>query len=478
MKKIVGLVVILAVLILGSYYGTGMITERKVRETVKVINQNNGIYAEIKSYSRGWFHSTASIDWNLQIPERVIDGANAKPQTIPAQKYEISMPLAINHGPFIFSDSGMKFGVGFAKTDLDLPPKYVKQFDSLFTADSTKPQVDLGLFVNYLLKSRITLAVPEFKLVAKKGSGQLTWEGMDTSVSMNSDLSNIDGDFTVNGMSFSQDGKKVTIDAITSSYDLKKSVYGLFTGSASLSFPSMVVTNQGAKIFELDDLSMKSNSDISGKTISSSVSLTLDALMLKDQKYGPGSFELAIRNLDAQAMGRINELSSKLQNGKDDQKQQAMMQLLQELPALASQGPEIEISQMTFKLPDGKVEGTLLLSLPKIASANIMSIVQSLNGTAHFEVPRALVQMAAADTFKKSIMNNQLQQAMAQQNQGAMSVVEVDKQAQAMAEKRLNAMVESGMFVAKDKELIVDLRLEQGKLMVNGKPFHAGMLKF
>ena len=200
--------------------------------------------------------------------------------------------------------------------------------------------------------------------------------------------------------------------------------------------------------------------------------------MLKGKKYGPGKFELAIRNLDAKAMGRINGLSTQLQSGDEAQKQQAMMQLLQEVPMLLSKGPEIEISQMEFKLPDGNVEGSLLISLPKLANANVMSIIQSVNGKAHFEVPRALVRMAATDTFQKSIMNNQLQQAMAQQNQSTPSVLEVHKQAQEMADKRLNAMIDAGMFVAKDKDLIIDLRLEQGKLMVNGKAFNAGMLKF
>lgn len=478
MKKIIGLVVILAVLVLGSYYGTGMITERKVRETINIINQSNGLYAEIKNYDRGWFSSSAQIDWNMMVPERVVSGADGQSKTIPAQKYELTMPLKINHGPVIFYDSGVKFGLGYAKTDIDLPPKYVKQFESLFTKESTKPQVDLSLFVNYLAKTRITLSIPEFQLIAKEGSGKLNWQGMNTSISMNSDLSAVDGDLKISGMTYSQNEMKMTLAAVDSVYSLSKSSYGLFTGSASLSFPSLVVMNKDAKIFELDDFDVESSSDISGEVVNSHLRMSLDSLLLNNQKYGPGNFEMAIRNLDAKAMGRINELSNQLQNGDEAQKQQTLVLLMQELPKLVSQGPEIEVSQMEFKLPDGKIEGNMLLSIPKQPDANIMTIVQGVKGNAHLEVPRDLVRMAIADTIKKSIMNNQLQQALAQQNQNPMSVTEVHNQAQSMADKRLDAMIDAGVFVKKDKDLVVDLQLEKGKLIINGKPFDANMIKF
>ena len=70
MKKLAGLIIILAVLILGGYYGMGVLTERTIKKNIEVINQSNGLFAQIEQYNRGWFSSDAKIKWRLHVPER------------------------------------------------------------------------------------------------------------------------------------------------------------------------------------------------------------------------------------------------------------------------------------------------------------------------------------------------------------------------------------------------------------------------
>ncbi|MCC5791177.1 MAG: YdgA family protein [Legionellaceae bacterium] len=477
MKKLIGLVVILAVLVLGSYYGTGVITERKVRETVNVISQHNGIYVQLKDYQRGWFHSSAQLDWRLDIPERVVRAANGA-QTVPAQRYEFSMPLTVDHGPVIFSDAGVKFGLGYAQTRMTLPEKYVQQFESLFTKDSTQPKLEFSQFINYLAKSRISLAVPAFQLVSAEGTGRLHWKGMDTSVSMTSDLSNIDGSFLVKGMDFSKDKMKTSLSEIKADYDVSKSSYGLYVGSASLSFPSLVVSTIDKRVFELDDVSLDSSSDISSGLLSSHLNLALKKLMLEEQQYGPGNVELAVRNLDAGAMSRINTLSMQLQNSDETQKQQLMMSMMAELPKLFSQGPELEIAQLEFTLPEGQITGNLLLSLPKSEGGNVMMLMQGVKGNAHLELPHAFVHLMLVDAIANKMMSDHVQQAMAQQsNQGALTFDEAKSQAEKMADQRIQAMIDTGTFVVRDQKLVVDMHLEGGQLLVNGKAFNPAMMK-
>jgi len=48
MKKLAGLIIILAVLILGGYYGMGFLTERTIKRNINVINQSNGLYADVE----------------------------------------------------------------------------------------------------------------------------------------------------------------------------------------------------------------------------------------------------------------------------------------------------------------------------------------------------------------------------------------------------------------------------------------------
>ena len=75
MKKLAGLVIILAALVLGGYYGMGVLTEKTIRKNIEVIDQSNGLHAEIEQYDRGLFSSEAKIKWQLHIPERIVTDA-------------------------------------------------------------------------------------------------------------------------------------------------------------------------------------------------------------------------------------------------------------------------------------------------------------------------------------------------------------------------------------------------------------------
>jgi len=479
MKKLIGLVVIVAVLVLGSYFGFGMVTEYKIRDSVKVLNAVDNMYAEVKDYNRGLFHATAEVEWNVNVPERVVKSATGGTSMVPAKEYKFTMPLKVSHGPVIFSDAGIKFGLGYGRTDIDLPSKFQEQFDALFTKDSSKPQLDLSVFVNYLAKTRFKAEVPAFQLVGKQGNGKLDWKGMDSSVRMNSDLSSVDGSINLNGMEFSRDTTTVTMEAVTTTYELAKSAYGLFTGTAEVNFPSLMVMDKDKKLFALESLAVDSSSDVSGDVLNSHVNLSLNALFVNNETFGPANIEMAVRNLDAEAMGKINALSQDIQSDDKAKKQRAMMSMMAEVPNLLSKGPQLEISQLEVRLPQGQVSGNLYVSVPQSEKPNIMTLMQGISGKAHLEVPKAVAQWLIADSMKEAMMKNQLQQMMAQQqNDGTLQMSEVMQQAKDLADKRISAMVSSGMVSEKGDMLVVDVIYEQSKLTVNGKPFNPAMMKF
>ena len=53
MKKLAGLIIILADLILGGYYGMGVLTERTFKKNIEVINQSNGLFAQVINAEHG-----------------------------------------------------------------------------------------------------------------------------------------------------------------------------------------------------------------------------------------------------------------------------------------------------------------------------------------------------------------------------------------------------------------------------------------
>ena len=508
MKKFIGLVVIIAALVLGGgYYGMGLITERTIKKNIDMINQSNGLFVGIERYNRGWYMSTAVLNWRLHIPERLSTNPNGQSTTVPSQDYNIAMPLTIYHGPIIFSDSGVKFGLGYARSDVVLPQMYADKFSNLFTTESIPPKLNLSLFVNYANKSRLHLSLPTFKLIAKQSGDQFVWDGMDSHVSASSNLRNIDGGFTIGGASLTKNKMAATLGNITSSYDLHQTDEGIYLGKASMSLPSFAVTESGQKILEIEQFGVSSSSDIDSGLFSSHFSTSMNKMTVHGKVYGPALVEMSIKNLDAQVLSDINAQVNKIQQGPDAQRQQALIALLPTLPKLFSKGAQFEVSKFSFVMPEGGIEGDLLVSLPKGDAGNPFQLVQKILGHGTLKMPVVVLKELMAQSARQKLLSQPtLQQAMIQQMKTSdptqvapvpaagetpsseaqpsqdqskpMTAVEIQQQAMAQAEQRLSAMVQTGLLALQGTEYVIEVNLAQGQLSVNGKPFTSAMMQF
>lgn len=496
MKKILGLVVILAVLILGSYYGTGMITERTLRKNVLTINQSNGLYVEIEKYNRGWFTSKANFTWRVTVPERVVKEENTT-KTIPAQSYSLDMPLTVYHGPVIFADSKVKFGLGYGQTKLKLPQPYLTQFGNLFTAQSTQPEMDVSVLVNYLNRSRLRISVPQFTLIAKADKTLFEWKGFTNDVTISNNLDVIDGDFMIDGIHVKKDDASVQLGKVTSEYDLHKSTEGLYLGQASVDLPSLVVVEKEQKIFELQQWQAHSKSSIDDGLFNTHLEASLDTIVANGKSYGPGVLRMAFKNLDAQVLAEMNEKVNQMQQGSDMQKQQALIHLLPDFPKLLNKGATFEISEMRFVMPQGEVAGDLVVRLPKGDTGNPFQLIQKTQGEGHLQIPADVLHGIMKQSVKQKMLEQpNLQQAIAEQIQAGqqasntqaqtsteetqgndpLTPQQLDKKAENEANEKLGALVKAGVLTRKDQSYVINLKLENGQLTVNGQPFSTDMI--
>lgn len=484
MKKLTGLVIILAVLILGGYYGMGILTERTVKKNIEVINQSNGLFADIQEYKRGWFCSDAIVKWRLHVPERIVTGDDGKSQTMPAQDYQMEMPIKIYHGPFIYANKQMRFGMGYAQTVFPFPEKYNQQFNELFSKDSEKPQLNLSIFVNYLNKSTVELAVPSFKLITKEGNGKFDWMGMDSTTSMSSNLEKVEGEIEFDGVEFSKDDTKLSLGKVSSEYDLHRTPAGLYLGEASFSLPSLIVVIKDQKMFEINEFTLSSSSDIEDNLFSTHFNAVLKSVFANGKNYGPGEIEMSLRNLDAEVLGKINEQANAMQRGTDQERQQALMAMLPELPKLFSKGAEFEISKLSLQLPQGMIEGNLLITLPKDDSSNPFELIQKTQGNAKLKMPievvkqlmqQSIMQQMAKQPDMQQALIQQLQSGQDQTNQTAPTS---DQIASMQVDKQIQELEQSGLITVDGKDYVIEISLNQGKFTINGKPFDPSTMKF
>jgi uncharacterized protein YdgA (DUF945 family) len=512
MKRLLGLVVVFAVLVLVSYYGMGLLTEKTIKDDVQIINQYQGVHIDIPSYKREWFTSNANFNWTINVPERVVKDQQGQAITIPAQTFKLNMPLKIFHGPIIFADKGVHFGLGYGHTRLNLPAEYEKQFNEFFTAESTKPHLDVGVLVNYLNKSTLEFDLPKFTLVSQTDKSKFEWLGMQKEVTISSNLSTVAGEFVIDGLRFTKAQTQATIGKITSDYDLKQSPEGLYVGDAKISLPSIVVNEANKKIFELVNYSIKADSSVTSGLLDISFDTQLDKVQAQDKVYGPGILKLLLKNLDAKVFAYINTQANKMQHGTEEEKQQAMMALLPELPKLFSKGVRFEIAEMRFTLPEGTTEGNLWVQFPKEESSNPFQMMQKLEGEGQVKLPIATLHMFIFNSEKQQLSKPSIHQAMVNQmeqdqakvdaatptdaptsatpaaeNQATPDALpvsavltpqEIDEKARLQTEQKLGVLEQSGMIRRQDKDYIIELKLANGQLTINGQPFNPSTMHF
>ncbi len=106
MKKIlIGLVLLAAFTFLLGPFVAGYLVESRFQESLQSINKNVSVKLKTATYQRGWFSSKVTFEVPAEIAQ--VMGIPAKEGI---KKYFID--LKINHGPVIFSDSGIQIGLG------------------------------------------------------------------------------------------------------------------------------------------------------------------------------------------------------------------------------------------------------------------------------------------------------------------------------------------------------------------------------
>lgn len=490
MKKITGLVVILAVLILGSFYVTGIVTQRTFNRSLDLMNQTNGVTVSLVNYQRHWFNASAGLNVKFQIPERVETNADGKLETIPAQEFTLAVPVEIMHGPVIYTNKGVLFGLGYATSELNLPKEISEKMAAEFSDKSVQPKFQLSLFVNYLNRSHFQLAVPAFKLISKEGNGEINWLGLTADSSVSSSLNKFNGQLKLDGLKVVKEKMKVDLSAVMSNYSLKRTKDGLFVGDAGFSVPSVVISQDDKPQLSLVQFKAHTESSITKNLFETSFKTSFDKVLLNEKQYGPGLLELSIKNLDAKVLAELNAQANAMQQAPGTQKQQALFAMLPVLPKLFAQGPSFEISTLKLTVPEGDIDGQLVITLPKSENINPFQMMQALEGKGKLQVPSEMVKHALIESLKQkalaetSIQGQMMPQASASQPTPSkdnaqpvtpaskpVATVDVTKQATDDAEKKLTALIDAKLILVEGKNYVVDFQLSQGKITVNGQPF-------
>ena len=514
MKKTIGSVAVLAAVVLGGYYGTGLITERTLKRNIQMINQSNNVSVKLVAYQRGWFHSKANLMWNIQMPERFVPTQQGDSALVPSQTYAFETPVMIYHGPVSLANNGVHFGLGYATTEVQIPETYKKQFDAVYEAESIPPVLNASMFVSYFNQTHLHLQIPTFRLVTIKNKDVIEWGGLDSEFAISAKKYHIDGHLTLNGVNVSSGNMSLSLGKVASEYDMHQNDDGLYLGDASIAFPSLVVMKNKTVDFELADVDTKSESEVVNGLFDSSFHGSFEKLTRHGKAYGPGRITVDLQNLDAKVLATINEQAGKMQRIPDSQRQQALLMMLPQLSTLLGKGATFEVSEFNIGMPDGVFDASLRIALPKGDLGNPFQLIQKIEGKGKVKIPAKLLKTLLTRSVTESLLLQAEKQKL-DQTEPPKTVSEVSnavvvpapeptasevkepvvtvgevktlppvssdefkQQVNVSVDKKIADLIQAGAIRLEGENYCLDLTLAAGQLSVNGHPFSPVMLQF
>lgn len=484
MKKVVVIFVVIFALLLAGYYATGVLTERNIKQNIAALQDSNKLKIRVANYRRGFFKSDAILNVEFISSPKVIYQGSQKIFR-PSNTYFTAVPLRIYHGPIILDGLKPKLGLGYAKTNITFPGHYIKHFNNKYTKESTRPELQLGVFVNFMANTSLTLITPEFTLVSNQKDSNFKWRGMTTNIDMSKNLADIRGDVKIAGINWLHDKTLTVLDSVTSSFKLYKSDFDLYLGESTVAIPAANVSQGDTKLIEVNNLDLKSNSYIDKKLFNSSLQASLDKFYINKETYQNSSIDLYIRNLDAKTLINVNNKIKRAQNGSDRQRKQAIISVLPDLPELLNKGAEFEISDFNINMDTGSVRGNFILSLPNDSNKNPFYLIQKVRGDGQITISKDLLNSILYDIYKKhnakqAELTSTAQQVSVDQKIDEKLQDKVIKEPTELAkiytDNKIAEMLNRGFIISEGKNYRSNIKVVQGRVIVNDKPFSMDIL--
>lgn len=456
--KVVGAVVVAAVVLVGGSYLTGSMAERGFREAAAKRNQNPyGVAVNVVEYKRGVFGATARTE--------VVLPAAAEG---PAFPLPLSEPLTvvfeheITHGPLLTLVSAAR-----VHTRLRLPDESAARLGELFGGDpfAGKAPLTIDTSVGWDGDVRNRILSPAFEATSKdEAKAKVSWGGIDGEFNLSSNLTRSDMNIVFAGFSLAtaDDKNKIRVGRATLKGDMDKGDGYEFIGSGSsiLHLDQVAAIQSGGEdtlhlALDLGNLEMKTLTSLNDGVLEAEVRFSANRIAVEGETketIEDAALTFAYTNIDAKALDIITQNA---RNGQDDEVREAMQE---QMGALLQRKPAIFVKDVSARWPEGETK--LDFRLGYVGSGDLAPT--DFEAELHLSLPRALVVRLLGSQIYENVADNLEDGEASEENIQNLVKARVDRQIAVWAENNLLVEKEDGALRA-------DAQFRAGALNLNGK---------
>jgi len=469
MNKLVATVaVLIALSLLAVPRVLGSITEARVRSRVDAIDAGGVLSAEVTSFERGWFGSSAKIELGLA-PQYLaqLAGFGAAPSDIGSRA---TITVDFGHGPVAVLD-GVHLGWSkmVARLDPEMPGvsqlqeqlgvPYLFEFRGRtgfaggLAFDADMPPIDLPVDAAHLKFSGAFL------------EGTFSGGALESNAHIDSvEFSSPTGTFALSDL------RAATDNQILSQY--------VMPGAAEFSIGRVAVIDAlrgTTPVFEASSLTVTSDVslDEAGALMSMQVNYGIDSVRIEDMEVTAATLGVVARNVDVAAMEAyataVNEFAG---SAAAEDPAALLASLAPQIERALAAGPSVTIDPISFRVDgepfDGRVElATNTARLPPPGTLDLdnpLLVLGLLNTDAELRVSKSLAQRLA-------VLASQLQLGY----DGTLPPDQLEYMAEAQAGLLLVTLVGQGVLLEEGDGYRTALRFADGALTLNGSPLPFGL---
>ncbi|MCH8029326.1 MAG: YdgA family protein [Candidatus Dadabacteria bacterium] len=470
MRVIIGIIVVLVLGLLGATYWFGMGVEKKYTVMIESANNIGRLEVKQKSYDRGFLSSAAEVEYSVKSrsgkagfrvisKDEIVHGPIGLANMIKG-KFSFNLNQALIENTLTLTATSDE---GFNKILKQLPPVKLNSVVAMS-----------GDFVS-------TLSLTPFKKTFKENEITVDFKGIKGKFSSNAQLTKGKGALKMPLLDISGEDANLNFTNLAFDYDVDKGKDGLGPplGSASFSMSKFHILTDDGKDFNLDDLIFKSHVVEKKGNIEFKLDVKLNEISLDETVYGPGSFVLAIRNIDSKTWIKIKKEMDKLDKKKISDYERSKMTnstIMKMLPDLLKNSPEIELTELSFKTSEGEMSGWAKIYLSDSSPEtlkNLFLLIGAINAELKFSMPALDLEKILEDMERDKILENY-------EAEGRTPPMEVELQilAKEAVAERMQQFVEQGMFRVKNDHYTIEVAYKGGQLTVNGEDKPIPMVGF
>ena len=440
----------------------GSMTEASVRARVAAIDDSPSAAAELTSFERGWFRSTAHI---VLEPENVDQLAPAGTELGVFGALPIVVELA--HGPVAVLD-GVYFGWSTmaARPDIDAPG----------VAELTQT-----LGVPYLFQFRgrtpyfggldFDADAPPFKLPIDEAL--LTFSGGTLAGKFAG--RNIDADAQFGSMDFTSATGTFAVRGVSASVDSELRSEYVMPGEALLSVENISIAppQSVTPMFETTNLRMKSDVDIdaAGELLEMRINYDVDSVRIAENEMTAGSLALLVRNLDAAAVEAYGALATDAAAAGSDPETIAAA-LVPHLERALRAGPSLTLDPIRFRYDgepfDGRVEVTT--NPARLPPAGTLSLDDPL---LFMSLVNTKAELSMSKTLAGQLATLAARMQLAQADP-TMSPEQLDYMAEGQSGLIMTMLVGQGVLIEDGDRYRTSIDFTDGSVTLNGNPLPFG----